>query len=413
MKAEIISVGTELLLGQIVDTNAAYLSRHLAALGIDVFFRTTVGDNSVRLREVLQTAYSRADLIITTGGLGPTDDDLTIETIADYWQEKLVTDEESLAKIRTFCEQRGMPLLKSNAKQAKRPENAKLVVNPLGTAPGIILVRDEKITVSLPGVPVEMYSMFEESVIPYLRSCLGSRSETIISRNLKFVGIGESLLEERVHTLLENQTNPTFAPYAKSTEVHLRVTAKAKNEKEALVLLDLGQKQVMERVGEYFYGTDEADLEDIVGTMLLAKNQTITTAESCSGGLISHRLTNVAGISAVFRRGLVTYSNEAKRELLGVSAASLEQYGAVSEQVALEMAQGARHLAGSDIGVAVTGIAGPGGGSPKKPVGLVYLAVSGSKGDWTKRCVFHGDREMIKARTAQTALMLIKKYLEK
>lgn len=413
MNAEIISVGTELLLGQIVDTNAAYLSRHLAALGINVFFKTTVGDNAGRLKEALKTAYSRADLIITTGGLGPTEDDLTIETIADYWQEKLVTDEASLAKIKVFCEERGVPLLKSNAKQADRPENAELVVNHLGTAPGIILAKGEKITVSLPGVPMEMYRMFEESVVPYLRGRMGGKAETIISRNLKFVGIGESMLEERVHDLLENQTNPTFAPYAKSTEVHLRVTAKAGDEEEALALLNSGEKQVLERVGEYFYGADEEALEDIVGKMLLTSRKTIATAESCSGGLISHRLTNVPGISAVFGRGVVTYSNEAKKELLGVSASSLEQYGAVSEQVALEMAQGARRSAGSDIGVAVTGIAGPDGGSAEKPVGLVYLAVSGDKGDLARRCVFYGDREMIKARTAQTALMLVKKYLEK
>lgn len=412
MNAEILSIGTELLLGQIVDTNAAYLANVLANLGINLYFKTTVGDNPQRIIQAMEQACQRADLIITTGGLGPTSDDLTVETIAHYFQEELVIDQPSLEKIKHFFDLRQIPMADNNKKQALRPKGAAIIPNPVGTAPGVLLEKDNKIVISLPGVPKEMYKMVEETVIPFLKQRLGKDRMIIKSRTLRLAGIGESNAEKEVLDLITNQSNPTVAPYAKEFEVHLRLTAKAENESKADLLLNQIEKEVRERLGAYIYGTDNDTLEDLVAKLLREKNQTLAVAESCTGGLISHRLTNIPGISEFLERGIVSYSNTAKIGVLGVDPEIIAQYGAVSKETALAMAKGVKEISKTSLGLAVTGIAGPTGGSEEKPVGLVFISLFTGQGGQYQRYIFPGDRTNIKNRTAHTALFMLKNYLE-
>jgi len=413
MNAEILSIGTELLLGQIVDTNAAYLAQKLAELGINLYFKTTVGDNPQRITEALDQALNRADLIITTGGLGPTTDDLTIETIASCLGEEVVLDQDSLEKIESFFKRIKVEMLESNKKQALRPKNAKIIKNPVGTAPGIILEKNKKIIISLPGVPREMTAMMEETVIPFLKDSLGEKNSLIKSRTLKFLGMGESMVEDKVKDLMLNQTNPTVAPYAKDTEVHLRITAKGRTEEEVNSLIVEMEKKIRDRLGDFIYGVDEELLEALTAKLLAKKGQTIALAESCTGGLISHRLTNISGISEYLERGVVSYSNSAKMGVLGVKAETLEQHGAVSWQTAVEMAEGVRRASKTNLGLAVTGIAGPTGGSENKPVGLVFIALADNQETLWHQFNLTGGRINIKNRTAQLALRMLQNYLEK
>lgn len=411
MNAEILSIGTELLLGQIIDTNAAYLAEKLAGLGINLYFKTTVGDNSERINQALGQALNRADLIITTGGLGPTTDDLTIETIAQYFGEVLVVDHPSLKKIEGFFEKRNAKM-SNNKKQALRPKNAMIIPNPLGSAPGMILEKGDKVIISLPGVPKEMYKMMEKTVIPFLLNKLGNEKSIIKSRTLKLVGLGESGVEERVIDLILNQSNPTIAPYAKESEVHLRITAKGESQQEIDSMIDQAEEKIRARLDEHIYGVDEEKLEELVARNLAEKSVSIAVAESCTGGLITHRLTNIPGISDYLERGIVSYSNMAKMEVLGVKSEILQEHGAVSYQTALAMAEGVRRISKTDLGLAVTGIAGPTGGNVSKPVGLVYVALFTKEGGRCEKYNFFGDREAIKNRTAQMALNMVKKYLE-
>lgn len=410
MRAEIISVGTELLLGQIIDTNAPYLSRSLSALGIDVFYRVTVGDNTARLAETLERAFSRADLVITIGGLGPTQDDLTKETIAEVLGEPMVIDPESEKAILDFFDRRSLPIAQSNLKQALKPESGTAIPNSVGTAPGIIVEKNGKIAIALPGPPSEFVPMVEKSLVPYLSHKTSGARTVIVSRSLRVVGIGESAAEEKVKDLLAN-ANPTLAPYAKSGEVELRITAKAPDEATARSMNAELEQKVRERLGDFVYGVDEDTLESVVVRMLVERKLKLALAESCTGGLISHRVTNIPGSSDTYLAGIVSYSNTAKTRFLDVPEEMLREHGAVSQEVAEAMANGAATRSGADIAVGVTGIAGPGGGSPQKPVGLVYIGLKTPEGVSVTKNLFGVSRQEIKLRASQAALNLIRMWL--
>ncbi|MDI3540844.1 MAG: nicotinamide-nucleotide amidase [Thermosediminibacterales bacterium] len=410
MNSEIISVGTELLLGQIDNINTRIISQKLSEIGINVFFHTSVGDNRERISSVFKIALERSDLIIFTGGLGPTLDDLTKETVAEVLRLELNYDEDTLNRIRAFFKKMQREMPENNKKQALVPEGAITIPNENGTAPGIILQTGEKIIILLPGPPNEMEPMLNKFVIPFLRKRLSN--EVIKSRVLRFIGIGESSLEQKILDILKKQTNPTVAPLAKQGEVTLRITAKAKSEKDANELIEPIIQTIKERVGEYIYSYDNDPMEAVVGRMLIERRCTISIAESCTGGYLSHLLTNIPGISAVFDRGIISYSNKSKTEILNVPAEILKQKGAVSQETAISMASWIRKLSGTDLGVAITGIAGPDGGTPLKPVGLVFIALSTDSGDLCEKYLFNGNREAIKRRSALAALDLIRRYLK-
>ncbi|MGM0471694.1 MAG: competence/damage-inducible protein A [Bacillota bacterium] len=410
MQAEIIAVGTELLLGQIVDTNTAYLAQQLADLGIDVYHQSTVGDNYERLKSTLQSSLQRADLIITTGGLGPTDDDLTREVIADAVGVELVKDDKLAADIASYFEAADRKMAANNLTQAYLPAGAEPINNQRGTAPGIILEAQDSIIIALPGVPPEMKAMTEEEVIPYLTNQI-AREELIKSKVLKVVGYGESDLEIEIKDILNNQTNPTLALLAGRGEVKLRLTVKAESESKADDLLAQLEAKLRSRLGESIFGIDSETMAEVVGKKLRNSGLTLATAESCTGGLIGDRITNVSGSSDYFECGVVTYSNQSKEELINVQAQTLQQFGAVSAQTAEEMAIGVRELAGTDVGMAVTGIAGPTGGSKEKPVGLVYLGLAVGEEVRSYQFNLHGSRQQIKHLTSQYALDKLRRYL--
>lgn len=371
--AEILCIGTEILLGNIVNTNSAVISRGLADIGINMFHHTVVGDNPNRLKDALDIAFSRNNIVVTTGGLGPTYDDLSKETVADYFGVKLKLHEPSAQSIRTFFDRWKRQMTENNLKQAMMPEGCIVLENRNGTAPGAILEKDGKIAVLLPGPPREMTPMFEQQVIPYLQK----RSQQVFrSHCVYFFGIGESALESELRQDIEKMQNPTIAPYAKEGEVMLRVTASAHTAEEAEALLKPAVEMLQSRFPQYIYGIDVENLQTAVVRALHAKKLKVATAESCTGGYISKRITEVAGSSAVFDCGVTSYANEIKESLLGVKHETLQKYGAVSHQTAKEMADGVRRISGADIGVSTTGIAGPDGGTDEKPVGLVYVGIS-------------------------------------
>lgn len=412
MRAEIISVGTELLLGQIVDTNAAYLSRMLPSIGIDIYYRSTVGDNAARLADTLKTALSRSDIVITIGGLGPTEDDLTKETIADALGEEMVMDPESEARIRSFFESRGLPVADSNLKQALRPRHGAVVPNDVGTAPGALFETNGRIVIALPGPPGEMIPMADRYVLPILseRAASTTGRSIIKSRVLRVCGIGESAAEIKVKDLLAS-SNPSLAPYAKGGEVHFRITAKSPGEDEAERLIAGLESQVRERLGDVVYGVDDETLETVVVRMLVERGLTLGLAESCTGGLVANRITNVPGSSGTLIAGIVAYANEAKVKFLGVPEETLRTHGAVSPETARAMAEGAARSVGTDVALGITGVAGPGGGTPEKPVGLVYIALRTPAGVEVTKNTYGGSREDIKMRTSQTALNMLRMYL--
>lgn len=412
MRAEIISVGTELLLGQIVDTNVAYLSRMLSSIGIDIYYRSTVGDNAARLADTLKTALSRSDIVITIGGLGPTEDDLTKQTIADTLGDEMVMDPESEAKIRAFFERRGLPIAESNLKQALGPKHGEVLPNDVGTAPGALFEKNGKIVMALPGPPGEMIPMVDRHVTPILseRAASISGRSVIKSRVLRVCGIGESAAEQKVKDLLASG-NPSLAPYAKGGEVHFRVTAKASSEDEAERLIAGLESRVCERLGDLIYGIDEETLESVVVRMLIERKLTLGLAESCTGGIVANRITNVPGSSEAFLGGIVAYANEAKMKFLGVPEETLRAHGAVSPETADAMAEGAARNIGTDIALGITGVAGPGGGSAEKPVGLVYIALKTPSGVEVTKNMYGGSREDIKMRASQTALNILRQWL--
>ena len=371
--AEILCVGTEILLGNIVNTNATEISRGLAEVGVGLYHHTVVGDNPQRLKEALEIAFGRNNLVITTGGLGPTYDDLTKETIAAYFGRSLEMHLPSEKAIRDFFARWNRPMTENNLKQAMMPQGCIVLPNPNGTAPGCIIEgEDGKVAIMLPGPPREMTPMFRDQVMPWLQQRSG---QVLRSHNVHFFGIGESALEAQLHEKMEQMENPTIAPYAKDGEVMLRVTAAAATPQAAEEMMAPVVEKLQEHFADLIYGIDVGDLQTAAVKVLQQKGLTAATAESCTGGLIGKRITEVPGSSEVYGFGVVTYANQAKMKLLGVKEETLRQYGAVSSQTAAEMAAGARVLSGADIAISVTGIAGPGGGSTEKPVGLVYIGV--------------------------------------
>ena len=371
MNCELISVGTEILLGDILNTNAQYLSRELASLGVGVTHQCTVGDNRERLLSAIDLAFSRCDMIIFTGGLGPTPDDLTKEVCSEYFKKELIPDEKTARDIEQYFKDRNREMPESNLKQALVPEGANLLYNTCGTAPGFIMEKEGKIMVILPGPPNEMTAMFKNSVKPYLKE---KSDAVILSHNVRTFGIGESAMSEKVRDLLDME-NPTVAPYAKSGEALLRVTAKAESEEKADLLMKDTIEEIKKRLGDYIYGIDVNSTEEALSKALKEKKLTVSFAESCTGGLCGKRMTDLSGASQIFHCGVISYSNEIKEKVLSVKREHLEKYGAVSKIVAAEMAEGVRKLSSSSIGVSITGEAGPTSGDGK-PVGLIYVAVT-------------------------------------
>jgi len=408
--AEILCVGTELLLGEIVNTNAAYLAEKLAGLGIPVFRQGVVGDNPERLRAAMTESLNRADLLITTGGLGPTCDDITKETAAELFGRKMYFDQDSQNKIAEYFASRGCTMTENNTKQAMMPEGAIIFPNDRGTAPALAIEGElagsgeTKTIIMLPGPPHEMIPIFEQHVLPYLQK----RTDYVIfSRNVNLFGIGEAAAEQMLRDIMVSATNPTVAPYCKIGEVRIRVTARAHTEAEARAMVD-SQIELIKKtpVAPYIYDIDSSSIEDTVIRRLRERGLTLAVAESCTGGLIQKRLTDIAGCSDVFLGGCVTYSNSSKVSLIGVSPETLAANGAVSEQTAAEMARGVRLALGADIGISSTGIAGPGGGTPEKPVGTVFVAISTKDGERVKPLHLTAlrDRATIRTHTANEAL---------
>ncbi len=409
MVAELISVGTEILLGNIVNTNAAYLAEKCADLGLSCYYQTVVGDNDARLRETLQRALERSDIVILSGGLGPTQDDLTKEVTAKVLGLELMDDPHTRERIKEYLETRGFKVTENNWKQALAPAGAKIIDNENGTAPGLIIEKNGKHVILLPGPPSELKPMFEKDIYPYLNELAPGM---IYSRTVKICGVGESIAETMIKDLIDTQSNPTIATYAKTGEVHLRVTAKAADEKEAKKLVKPMVKELKERFGNSIYTTDtDVTLEKSVVDLLKANHLTLATAESCTGGLLSARLINVAGASEVFKSGYITYSNKMKRKMIGVKRSSLEKYGAVSEAVAKEMAKGAAVAGKADVSVSVTGIAGPDGGTEEKPVGLVYIACRVCGEVTVREYHFKGGRNKIREASVSAALSLMRECI--
>lgn len=408
MNAEIIGIGSELLLGQIANTDAQYLSQQLSFLGINVYWHTVVGDNQNRILEALRIASERSDIIITTGGLGPTMDDLSKETVAEFLGMELVVHQPSLQRIKDYFHAMNRTMSNNNVKQALFPREAIVLPNDKGTAPGAIIEKDGKIYIVLPGPPFELEPMFERYVMPYLAE---KSQEGIYSRVLRIFGIGESSVEEITKDLLLQQKNPTIAPLASMGEVTLRITAKAPSREEGEALILPVQEEIKKRLGNSVYGYDDDRMESVVVSLLRSKGCTLAAAESCTGGHISNLITNVSGASDVFVEACVTYSNEAKIARLGVLPETLAAHGAVSSQTAREMAEGIRKSSGADYGIGVTGIAGPGGGSPEKPVGLVYMAISDKNGTEAREFRLTGDRMRIKSGSALRLLNWLRLHL--
>ncbi|PTX58659.1 nicotinamide-nucleotide amidase [Melghirimyces profundicolus] len=412
MRAELVAVGTELLLGQIVDTHSAFLSRELSELGIDVYFHTSVGDNRERLREVVRQAVSRSDLVIFTGGLGPTEDDLTKETVAEVLGVPLVEHPPSVAVLERMFSDRGLSVPASNYKQALMFEGGTVFANPNGTAPGAAVTVRGTTCVLLPGPPTELYPMYRAEVRPFLMSIRPSE-EVVVSKVLRFYGIGESHLMERIDERIRNQDNPTLAPLAKEGEVTLRLTAKAADRKRALDMIEPVKKAILRSVGRYVYGEDEKTLEKAVVRALVRRGKTMALAESCTGGGLARMVTSVPGSSAAFSGGIVCYTHAVKEHQLGVPSNILKSRGAVSMEAAKALAEGASHRIGADYGIGVTGVAGP-DPAEGKPVGLVYVGLA-ERGRPTRvhRLFLSGSREKIQIRAAKHALFILLERLKK
>lgn len=402
MNTAIISVGTELLTGAILNTNSQFLSKELSNLGFSVHNISTVGDNPNRLREVINNALTDNSLLILTGGLGPTEDDLTKEVVADYFDLKLETNKEIEAYLKNWFKSRNIELTENNLKQAKIPEDAIVLFNENGTAPGIYINKNGKHVFLLPGPPGEMKALFEKEVLPKLK-----RLDTldIKSNYYNLTGIGESLVETELLDLIHNKSNPSLATYSKQGEILLRLTA---NGTEAIDNMEKIDKEIKKRLGKYIFTFSSDSLVQTVGKFLIENNLTLSSAESCTGGLIGAQLTDIPGISSVYQLGLITYSNEAKMKVLNVKAETLEKYGAVSEQTCREMCKNVRDILGTDIGIATTGIAGPDGGTKEKPVGLVYTGIATKDNIIVKENLFYGNRNDIRNRTCNMIFQMIR-----
>ena len=390
--AEILCVGTELLLGDIVNTNAAFLSKQLAAMGISVYHQTVVGDHPDRLKTALSDAFAghgrpAADLVILSGGLGPTYDDLTKETVAAYFGREMALHEESLVRIRDFFARTGRVMTPNNEKQAVMPLGCRVFPNDYGTAPALALGDGTRTAVMLPGPPAELEPLFQEQVIPFLRQYTEG---VLVSRNVHIMGLGESAVETLLHDLMVSAENPTVAPYCKSGEVRLRVTAKAADAHTAAAMCDETVAEIRRHEGirPYIYGVDCHNAETALVRFFTEKGLTVATAESCTGGMIGQRITAVAGASAIYLGGCITYTNDMKIRLLGVSPATIEAHTEVSAETAAEMAVGIRRRLGAEVGLSTTGYAGPGGGTEENPVGTVYIGIATSEGVATHRLYY-------------------------
>ena len=408
--AELIAVGTELLLGNIANTDAQMLSKGLSALGINVYYHTVVGDNPQRLKAAVEVAKARADIIITTGGLGPTCDDLTKNVLAECFGRKLVYDEASAQRIRDYFQQLhpGRPMTENNLQQAYLPEGCTIFSNDWGTAPGCAFEADGVRVIMLPGPPNECTPMFEHRAVPYLRALADG---VIASRTLKLFGMGESAVEAKLRDRMNALTNPTLAPYAKTGEVELRITAKAATVEEARALIVPVEEEVRDMFGPLVYGADVASMEAVVLDLLKEKGLTLGTAESCTGGLVAKRMTDLPGSSAVFKGGVVSYTNEVKAGVLGVPQAMLDEFGAVSAQVARAMAQGARRVLGCDLAVSLTGVAGPDPDDRNNPVGLIYVALDTPEGTRVRELHLINGRARIRTVAATNAFDMVRRYL--
>lgn len=410
LRGEIISVGTELLLGQIANTNAQYISRKLAEIGVDVLYHTAVGDNHQRLKGILETAQSRSDLIIFTGGLGPTKDDLTKETIASHLGKTLVEDAPSMLRIQAYFTQRGIEMTENNRKQALVIDQSTVLPNDHGMAPGMAVEAAGIRYVLLPGPPRELIPMFDHYAIPYLQS-LFPEQQVVHSKVLRFFGIGESALEEKLLELIEAQSNPTIAPLANDGEVTIRITAKARNIDEANQMIGKIEMDIQSRVGEYIYGYNNDSLQMVAFHALKKDALKLSLAESCTGGLLSHMITSIPGCSDIYSGGLISYSSEAKSQVLQVPSPLIAQHGTVSEECAKAMAAQARQVFHSDVALSVTGVAGP-DPTENKPVGLVYIGLATPEAVYSYRLNLSGTREGIQLRAAKYSLFYLCQYLK-
>ena len=410
MKAEIISIGSEILRGQIIDTNANFIAQKLAELSIDLNYISAVGDNQKMLLSLLKKALCRSDLIITTGGLGPTEDDITYLIIARALNLKLIKYPEAEENLKQFLKKIDKTISQSNLKQVYLPEGAKIIINQYGTAPAMILEKDNKIICSFPGVPYEMKRLIEENLIPYLKEKF---PPSIIKKSkiLKVTGLGESSVNELIRDYINGQTNFSFGIYANPEDIQVQVTTQAPTEKETDKLLQFSANQLTKILGNYVYGKDEETIEEVVGNLLKSKKLKISVAESCTGGMLGEMITRVPGSSEFFQGGVISYNAQVKEGLLKVPPETIIKYGEVSRQVAKLMAEGVRRCCHSDIGISITGIAGPGGATDNKKVGLVYMALADSKKTITQKHQLFGNRRLIRLRSARRALNMLRMYL--
>ena len=404
MIAEILSVGTELLMGQITNTDAQYIARRLAEAGVTLHRQVTVGDNPGRIREAVREGLARADLLITTGGLGPTADDITKECAAQALGLPMERFPEAEKAVRSWFERNGRRMTENNLRQADFAHGAELLFNGYGTAPGCVVEKDGKAVAHLPGPPRELIPMVDRGLMPWLIRRSGTR---IVSRYLRIYGMGESAVEDRIHDLIEESENPTIAPYCSTGECQLRLTVRCAPDADAQSLLDPVERQIRARLGDVIYAvcdSPEGSMEEAAVTELKRRGLHVATAESCTGGMIASKLVNVPGASDVLNESYVTYSNEAKTRILGVPSETLERWGAVSRETAEAMARGLRRVSGCDIALSVTGIAGPDGGTAEKPVGLVWLGMDRREGTKSRELRLTGDRERIRTLAALAAL---------
>ena len=408
MIAEIVSVGTELLMGQVVNTDAQFIAQRLAPLGFQVFYHTTVGDNVKRLTAVVHQAVERSDVVVFTGGLGPTDDDLTKETVAAALGQTVELIPEEAERLKKHFETRGYVFTPNNLKQASFPKSAIILPNAFGTAPGCIMTAENKTAILLPGPPRELFPMFQNHVMPYLEKLSGNK---LYSRELRIFGKGESTITYELRDIIETQTNPTVAPYVKTGEVSLRVTALCQNEAEGEQLARPMIGEIISRLGDIVYSTVGESLPETCARMLTDDGQTLAIAESCTGGLVASELVAIPGCSKFLLEACVTYSDAAKVSRLGVRQETLDQFGAVSEQCAREMAEGMRKISGADYALATTGYAGPDGGTEENPVGTIYIALARPGETLVKRISLFGDRARIREIATLHAFDLLRRKL--
>jgi nicotinamide-nucleotide amidase len=415
MRAEIITIGDELLYGQMEDSNSPFVAEKLTELGLNVIFKTSVGDDITRIVEALETARTRVDVIVSTGGLGPTSDDLTKKAIVKTFKRNLVFHQEILKSIEESFQKRGIPMPGVNQNQALIPQGSKALSNQWGVAPGIFIEDEKVLFFALPGVPVEMKWMLENEILPVLKSKMtagnAGSEHFILHRKLRTTGISESALFEKIEKLIDPAEKLKIAFLPTYFGVDVRLTMESEDQAEAQAKIDIYEDKISEILGSFIYGTGEQTLEEVLGKLLVERKKTIAVAESCTGGLIGARITNVSGSSQYFERGVITYSNRAKNELLKIPAEVIEKHGAVSEAVAVLMAEGVRKLAGTDLGLSATGIAGPAGGTQQKPVGLVYIGFAHENDSFAERFIFGQDRRTNRQRAAQAALNMVRLFL--